>query len=151
MAKTKSEKVKKLEAELADLEHWLNLGLVPKKDMEKHKVEIASLKHKIEEEKGKLTETKEGAEPEEYIAPKRNVQAKPFSDGASIADVDVEEDASADEEEEIGTDDNYISDDDDDDDDTDELADTEEDEDDPFSDRNRWRRGVLEDPDSDNW
>ncbi len=150
MAKTKSEKVKKLEAELADLEHWLNLGLVPKKDLEKHKSEIASLKRKIEEERGKLTETKEGAEPEEYIAPKRNVQNKPFSEGASIADVDVEED-SADEEEEIGTDDNYISDDDDDDSDTDEPTEADEDEDDPFSDRNRWRRGVLEDPDSDNW
>ena len=27
----------------------------------------------------------------------------------------------------------------------------EEDDEDPFSDRNRWKRGVLEDPDADNW
>ena len=26
-----------------------------------------------------------------------------------------------------------------------------EDEDDPFSDKNRWKRGILEDPDSDSW
>ncbi|MES2274056.1 MAG: hypothetical protein V4487_07680, partial [Chlamydiota bacterium] len=27
----------------------------------------------------------------------------------------------------------------------------EEDDEDPFSDRNRWKRGILEDPDVDNW
>ena len=27
----------------------------------------------------------------------------------------------------------------------------EEDDEDPFSDRNRWKGGVLEDPDSENW
>lgn len=27
----------------------------------------------------------------------------------------------------------------------------EEDDEDPFSDRNRWKRGILEDPDADNW
>lgn len=27
----------------------------------------------------------------------------------------------------------------------------EEEEDDPFSDRNRWRRGILEDPDANDW
>ena len=26
-----------------------------------------------------------------------------------------------------------------------------EDEEDPFSDKNRWRRGILEDPDADSW
>ena len=26
-----------------------------------------------------------------------------------------------------------------------------EEEEDPFSDRNRWKRGILEDPDADNW
>ena len=30
------------------------------------------------------------------------------------------------------------------------LVEEEEDED-PFSDRNRWKRGVLEDPDSESW
>jgi hypothetical protein len=27
----------------------------------------------------------------------------------------------------------------------------EEEDEDPFSDKNRWKRGVLEDPDADNW
>ena len=27
----------------------------------------------------------------------------------------------------------------------------EEEDEDPFSDRNRWKRGILEDPDADNW
>ena len=36
----KSERLKKLETELEDLQKWLNLGLVPKKDTEKHKEEI---------------------------------------------------------------------------------------------------------------
>ena len=31
------------------------------------------------------------------------------------------------------------------------VTQTEEDEEDPFSDKNRWRRGILEDPDSDSW
>ena len=38
----KSERLKKLEKELADLEHWLRLGLVPKKDIPKHIIEYAS-------------------------------------------------------------------------------------------------------------
>ena len=36
----KSERLKKFENELNDLEQWLNLGLVPKKDLDKHKTEI---------------------------------------------------------------------------------------------------------------
>ena len=46
----KSERLKKLEGELQDLEQWLKLGLVPKKDMEKHKEEIRLLQQKIDEE-----------------------------------------------------------------------------------------------------
>ncbi len=149
MSKTKSEKVKKLEAELADLQQWLDLGLVPKKDMAKHTTEIEALRKKINEEKGKLTESKDGNEPEEYIAPKRTAQKQPFSEGASISDVGIES-SDSDDEESIGTDDNYISDDTEEA-EPDDLSDVEEDEEDPFSDRNRWRRGILEDPDSDNW
>ena len=33
----KSERLKKLENELQDLQQWLKLGLVPKKDLEKHR------------------------------------------------------------------------------------------------------------------
>ena len=35
----KSERLKKLETELEDLEQWMQLGLVPKKDLDKHKEE----------------------------------------------------------------------------------------------------------------
>ena len=42
MRHIKSERLKKLEVELTDLEQWLKLGLVPKKDVEKHKQENRS-------------------------------------------------------------------------------------------------------------
>ena len=147
MSKTKSDKLKKLEAELADLERWLDLGLVPKKDLEKHSIEIESLKDKINEEKGKLTESKEGAEPEDYIPPQRTNAKQAFSESSSLGDEDFESD-SEEEEEEEETEVSFASD--------DSTYDFDEDEeailiDDPFSDRNRWRRGVLEDPDADNW
>ena len=152
MSKTKSDKLKKLEAELADLERWLDLGLVPKKDLEKHSIEIESLKDKINEEKGKLTESKEGAEPEDYIAPKRTNAKQAFSESSSLGDEDFESD-SEEEEEEEETEVSFASDDStyDFDEDEEAILIDEEEEDDPFSDRNRWRRGVLEDPDSDNW
>jgi hypothetical protein len=31
------------------------------------------------------------------------------------------------------------------------VVEEEEEDEDPFSDRNRWKRGILEDPDVDNW
>src|SRR5215470_3897682 len=54
MRHIKSERLKKLETELQDLEQWLKLGLVPKKDIEKHKEEIKAVQTKIEEEKERL-------------------------------------------------------------------------------------------------
>lgn len=153
MSKIKSDKVKKLEAELGDLQNWLDLGLVPNKDLVKHKEEIAALQKRIEEERGKLTESKDGNEPEEYIAPKRTQAKQPFSESTNISDVDVDNSSVEEDEEEEDSSspsDGFITDDDDDEDeDEDDVIDV--DEDDPFSDRNRWRRGVLEDPDADNW
>ena len=67
MKHIKSEKLKKLETELTDLEQWLKLGLVPKKDIDKHKDEILAVKHKIEEEKDRLQFLKESGEAEEYV------------------------------------------------------------------------------------
>ena len=46
----KSERLKKLEAELADLKQWMKLGLVPKKELEGHKEEIRLTEAKLEEE-----------------------------------------------------------------------------------------------------
>ena len=49
MRHVKSERLKKLESELNDLEQWLKLGLVPKKDIEKHKEEIQNNERMREE------------------------------------------------------------------------------------------------------
>ncbi len=157
-ALVKSDKLKKLETELGDLTQWLKLGLVPKKDLEKHKGEIKTLESKIVEEKVRLTALKESGEAEEYVTPKRNPsqRAMGYPDTATIADIDLTEESSGmtetsyemetetaetesfnEEKKEAG--------------DTEELlVEEEEEEEDPFSDKNRWKRGVL-DPDADNW
>lgn len=148
----KSERLKKLEVELRDLEQWLKLGLVPKKDVEKHKVEIHSLHQKIDEEKERLRYLKENDELE-YAAPKRNQPPRSgFQEAHTIPDISVEENLTDNESEmesETYLESETIS---------DEEGETQaeditslDDDDDPFSDRNRWRRGVLEDPDSDAW
>ena len=65
----KSERLKKLESELQDLEQWLKLGLVPKKDLEKHREEMSNLKEKVSEEKERLRFLKESGELEESYGP----------------------------------------------------------------------------------
>lgn len=150
----KSERLKKLEVELKDLEQWMNLGLVPKKDVEKHKHEIELIKGKIEEEKQRLQYIKESGELEEYIAPKRNPQARSgFQDTHTIPDINIEDnqmtDSGVDYDSETHTESETLS--DDFDESQAEDATTFEDDEDPFSDKNRWRRGVLEDPESDDW
>jgi len=50
----KSERLKKFESELRDLEEWQRLGLVPKKDIDKHQNDIQAIKQKITNEKDKL-------------------------------------------------------------------------------------------------
>src|SRR5258708_39684284 len=91
MKSIKSERLKKFETELHDLEEWQRLGLVPKKDMDKHKDEIRLLKHKIEEERERLQFLKEGGEAEEFIAPKRTPQNGAYAEMPTIPDVDVHE------------------------------------------------------------
>lgn len=155
----KSERLKKLETELEDLEQWMNLGLVPKKDVDKHKEEIRSLKEKIDEEKERLRFMKESGELEEYVTPKRSQARQAYAEPHTLPDMDMGDnmtDAGLDmetesydmetiteDETEGGTGGG-----------TEEGESTiveEEDEEDPFSDRNRWKRGILEDPDADNW
>jgi hypothetical protein len=152
----KNERLKKMETELEDLERWMNLGLVPKKDMQKHKEEILSVKSKIQEEKERLRYMKESGEAEEYVTPKRSAARQAYAEPHTLPDMDIGDNATdagldmetdnfdmetvAEEETEGGGGG------------SDEEATTvEEDEEDPFSDRNRWKRGVLEDPDADNW
>ena len=153
----KSERLKKLEAELSDLEQWLKLGLVPKKDIEKHKEEIGSISAKIEEEKERLRFIKESGEVEEYTPPKRtgrqsyqepqSMPDMPAADETEGGNFDMETtsfDASTSTGEETSTT-------------TTETAEEDlssqiyDDDDDPFSDKNRWKRGILEDPDADQW
>src|SRR5438093_11963643 len=94
MKPIKSERLRKLEAELNDLQQWLQLGLVPKKDTEKHKEEIRVLQAKIEEEKERLQFLKEGGEAEEFIAPKRAPAKAGYAEMPTIPDVDLGESGS---------------------------------------------------------
>lgn len=147
----KSERLKKLEAELEDLMQWKNLGLVPKKDINKHEEEIKNTKEKITEEKERLKFLKENGEMEEYVAPKRQSARQPYAEPQTMPDITIGMENMTD----IGLD-------------MEETFETEtaageeggeeettivesEEEEDPFSDKNRWRRGVMEDPDADNW
>lgn len=154
MKHIKSERLKKLESELNDLDQWLKLGLVPKKDVEKHKNEIAAIKEKIEEEKERLQFLKESGEAEEYITPKRPANRPGYNEMPTIPDIDVGEtmggtdtgfdmDTNAAEgdqtvEERAGEEE--------------EVEEEEEENDESyFSDRNRWRRGGIIDPDANDW
>ena len=91
MKHIKSERLKKLETELNDLEQWLKLGLVPKKDVDKHKEEIQAVKSKIEEEKERLQFLKESGEAEEYITPKRPATRAGYNEMPTIPDIDIGE------------------------------------------------------------
>lgn len=157
----KSERLRKLETELLDLDQWLKLGLVPKKDMDKHRSEIVMLKEKIQEEKERLRFLKESGAMEEYAPPKRSLHARQaFPDTASMPDIEMPEEGLTDfgleaesessefeptttDESESGTESGAGAD--------EEAAADDDDDEDPFSDRNRWKRGVLEDPDTDSW
>ncbi|MBI5273066.1 MAG: hypothetical protein HY861_03690 [Chlamydiia bacterium] len=152
----KSERLKKLETELGDLEQWMNLGLVPKKDMEKHREEIRSLKTKIEEEKERLRFMKESGDLEEYVAPKRTPARQPYAEPQTLPDMDVGDnatDAGLDMETEAYETETVSEDETEGGGSTTEEESTvvEEEDEDPFSDRNRWKRGILEDPESNNW
>jgi hypothetical protein len=160
MRHVKSERLKKYESELNDLEQWLKLGLVPKKDLEKHKNEIKVVLDKIEEEKERLLTLKESGESEEFIIPKRNAVRAGYNESPSIPDIDVsdtviEEDPDLESETE-GTDSDTSIDDrgetqEDDDDDRKSKSDSDDEDESYFSDRNRWRRGGIVDPEADEW
>ncbi len=149
----KSERLKKLESELNDLEQWMKLGLVPKKEMERHRDEIENLKARIEEEKERLQFLKESGEMEEYSTPRRNPTKPVYPETPTMSDIDLGEEgteagldletesmdfetAEEDKEEETGEE---------------PVEEEEEEEEDPFSDRNRWRRGGILDPDATEW
>lgn len=151
----KSERLKKLESELQDLEQWLRLGLVPKKDMEKHKEEMRALQDKVGEEKERLRFLKESGEMEEFSAPKRPGGRQPVHEPQSLPDIDIAEegftDAGLDMETEPFDVETTATGEEGEETDEEAAAPEEEEDEDPFSDRNRWRRGVLEDPDANDW
>jgi len=153
----KSERLKKLETELEDLEQWMNLGLVPKKDVEKHKEEIRSLNIKVDEEKERLRFMKESGEFEEYVTPKRSSARQAYAEPHTLPDMDLGDnmtDAGLDMETEAYETETTTEEDTESGSSSDEettVVEEEEEEEDPFSDRNRWKRGILEDPDVDNW
>lgn len=158
MRHVKSERLKKLEGELYDLQQWLKLGLVPKKDIEKHKEEILAIQSKMEEEKERLQFLKESGDAEEYVTPKKTPGRGGYAEMPTLPDIEVGESAgftetnfdmeteTADmettvvEEKEQGEENEQ-----------DEEKVEEEEEESPFSDRNRWRRGGIVDPDADEW
>ncbi len=153
MRTIKSERLKKLEAELHDLEQWLKLGLVPKKDIEKHKEEILSVKEKIEEEKERLQILKESGEVEEYIAPKRTATRAGFTEMPTIPDIDMSETGAGFESESEDTQSAAFekTDSGQDDDSENEKEESFVEEESYFSDKNRWKRGGIIDPDADDW
>lgn len=153
----KSERLKKLESELNDLDQWLKLGLVPKKDLEKHKEEIKTLQEKIEEEKSRLRFLKESGEMEEFALPKRPAHGRQaFQEPHSLPDIDIGEEGMTDldidmETESFDTDSSTSEETAENEDESAIKEEEEEEEEDPYSDRNRWRRGILEDPESNDW
>jgi hypothetical protein len=159
MRHIKSERLKKLESELSDLEQWLKLGLVPKKDIEKHKEEIIAVQGKIEEEKERLQFLKESGEAEEYTTPKRPTTRAGYTEMPTIPDIDIPETAVgiADTGFEMETDavdvETSVIDEREEGEEETTVAEEEEGEEDEsyFSDRNRWRRGGIIDPDADEW
>lgn len=172
MKSVKSDRLKKLETELNDLQEWLRLGLVPKKDLEKHKEEILSLQEKIDDEKERLQCIKEGEEGEEFIVPKR-VPGKgaAYSELPTVPDLDLHDTSSGltesgfemstyiseetSQEEEEGNEEYYTARTNHDEERlhvTEQEGEEEEEEDQSyFSEKNRWRRGCIIDPDADEW
>lgn len=162
MKHIKSERLKKLETELTDLQQWLKLGLVPKKDIEKHKEEIKAVLSKIEEEKERLQFLKESGEAEEYVTPKRPSARTGYTEMPTLPDIDMGETAAGvsdtgfDMDTEAVESESSVIEERDETEEGDETEDErptaeEEEEESPFSDRNRWRRGGIIDPDADEW
>jgi len=160
MRQVKSERLKKLEQELFDLEQWLKLGLVPKKDIERHREEITHVQAKIEEEKERLHFLRESGDAEDFVPPKRPQQSRSaYTEMPTIPDIDMNDSATVSEgsyessNETQESDNTYFESGDDDDSDEEEATFIEEDEESYFSDKNRWRRGFKEivDPDANEW
>lgn len=149
----KSERLKKLENELRDLQKWHALGLVPKKDLEKHKIEMEGLTMKIAEEKKRILELKENGEVEDFSLPKKSTQKQLYehqsvpdvSDEGEMTETSYEMETGSFEADHTTLFDIEMA--------GEEKASSEFDaEEDPYSDKNRWKRSMeISDPESDSW
>jgi hypothetical protein len=152
----KTERLKKLETEFKDLQQWMKLGLVPKSDLKKHEIEINSIAEKIEEEKDRMRFLKENGSLAEYVTPSRKGQNRSaYPENASISDINLGDnsstgltDAGLDMDTESLDVENSLL--DSDEETTAEHTTVSDEDEDPFSDKNRWKRGII-DPDDDNW
>ncbi len=154
----KSERLKKLETELGDLEQWLKLGLVPKKEIERHQEEIRNLRLRIEEEKERLAFLKESGEIEEYTTPRRVPTKTIYPETPSMSEIGIAEEETEMTETGMDIETETVESETLTDVDKEERGVEEEEEEeeleeveDPFSDRNRWRRGGIIDPDASEW
>ncbi len=139
----RSDKLKKLETELTDLEQWLKLGLVPKKDLEKHEGEIGALKKKICDEREKLSFLKETGDVEEYVTPRKQAARTQYTEAPTLPDMDGGAEAQTLTEAATETRNDTIADSVFEDVTEEETVTEATDEEDPFSDKNRWKRGML--------
>lgn len=144
----RSEKLKKLESDLSDLMEWKRLGLVPKKDEKKHDAEIEATRAKIEEEEEKIRLMKESGEAEEYVTPRRTPPRTQYTDSPTLPEMDIGDEPTALTDATAGE---TLSDQSASEEVTEvEATESYSEEDDPFSDKNRWKRGVLRN-DEDEW
>lgn len=148
----KSDRLKKLELELLDLEKWMKLGLVPKKEQVRHEQEIVQTKELIEEERGRLQFLRESGDLEEYSAPRRTPHKTVYPDTPTMSDIEVESDETESSVTMENTTTEIVGDDEEKEaQETTSRGDETEDDYDPFSDRNRWKRGGIIDPDATEW
>ncbi|MFZ0566162.1 MAG: hypothetical protein WAM28_08270, partial [Chlamydiales bacterium] len=133
------------------LEQWMKLGLVPKKEIERHKEEIENLKGRINDEKQRLQFLKESGESEEFTAPKRTPGKTVYTEAQGMSEMEFGENTEAGLEIETEATTELETVDEERDQVTEEEFDEREDEEDPFSDRNRWKRGGIIDPDTTEW
>lgn len=149
----KSDRLKKLEKELEDLEQWLKLGLVPKKDEPKHKDEIAQMRARVDEELDRLRFLKDNGDLEEYVAPKRQANRPTYqTEMPSIPDIEFGEGQDSENYDsrqsatEAAEESSTAEDQDDSEEDSSEFE-----EESFFSDRSSWRSEGIIDPESDDW
>jgi len=146
----KSERLKKLETELTDLERWLELDLVPKRDVKKYKEEIKILKGKIEEEKERIQFLRESGEIDELAVQKRPQQRGGYTEMATMTDFEGNEattEATQETQAEQTSETTLVE-------EKEEITILEDENESYFSDKRRWRRGArggILDPDAEEW